>query len=94
MRLDQHQAFLSLLEPLFFVYSTFNSTNIMTDVENTEKDAAPAYVESAGAPQSHQFVHIDPAVQKRVVRKLDLNLMPLVMALCELSSIHHLHTQR
>jgi hypothetical protein len=82
------------LEPLFFVYSTFHSTNIMADVENTEKPAELAYVESAGAPQGYQFVHIDPALQKRVVRKLDLNLMPLVMALCELSSIHHLHTQR
>ncbi|KAK9353239.1 major facilitator superfamily domain-containing protein [Lipomyces doorenjongii] len=31
--------------------------------------------------RSYDFVHIDPVVQKRVVRKLDLNLMPLVVAL-------------
>ncbi|KAK9312823.1 major facilitator superfamily domain-containing protein [Lipomyces starkeyi] len=33
------------------------------------------------ASRSCNFVHIDPVVQKRVVRKLDLNLMPLVVVL-------------
>lgn len=27
--------------------------------------------------------HIDPAIEKRVVRKLDRNIVPLVMALCK-----------
>ena len=33
-------------------------------------------------PQGYRVLEIDPAVQKRVVRKIDLRLMPLVMALC------------
>jgi hypothetical protein len=50
----------------------------MADVE---KITDPAQLEKA-APQDMEFVHIEPAVQKRVVRKLDLNLMPLVVSLC------------
>jgi len=30
-----------------------------------------------------QRPHVDPALEKRVVRKLDMHLMPLVMALCK-----------
>jgi hypothetical protein len=51
----------------------------MADVEKRDE---PTHVESA-APQGYQFVNIDEAVQKRVVRKLDWNLMPLVVALCK-----------
>ena len=55
-----------------------------------------AHVERTAAPQGYQYVHIDPAVQKRVVRKLDWNFMPIVVALCKLyplstSSIHNVH---
>jgi hypothetical protein len=39
-------------------------------------------------PPGFQLVHIDPQVEKRVVRKLDLNVMPLVVALCKWCSIH------
>lgn len=44
----------------------------------------PKGAEIAEAPQGYQYVHIDPAVQRRVVRKLDWHIMPLVMALCKL----------
>jgi len=36
----------------------------------------------AAAPQGYQHLHVDGAVERRVVRKTDLNLMPLVIALC------------
>jgi hypothetical protein len=61
---------------------------------NVEKTEELAHVESTAAPQGYQYVHIDLAVQKRVVRKLDWNFMPIVVALCKLyppssSSIEH-----
>ncbi|KAK9364711.1 major facilitator superfamily domain-containing protein [Lipomyces kononenkoae] len=37
--------------------------------------------EEEAASQGLNFAHIDPAVEKRVVKKLDWNLMPLVVAL-------------
>jgi hypothetical protein len=43
-------------------------------------------LEHVEAPQGYQYVHIDPEIERRVVRKLDWNLIPLVMALCKFSS--------
>jgi hypothetical protein len=51
----------------------------MADIEKKDE---PTHVEST-APQGYRHVHIDEAVEKRVVRKLDWNLMPLVVALCK-----------
>jgi hypothetical protein len=51
----------------------------MADVEKTDE---LRHVESA-APQGYRYVQVDEAVEKRVVRKLDLNLMPLVVVLCK-----------
>lgn len=50
----------------------------MADIEKSE----PISHLDCKAPQGMQYVNMDPVLQKRVVRKLDLNLMPLVMALC------------
>ena len=50
-----------------------------------EKAGAPAYDEEAREPQS-----IDPIMEKRVLRKMDRNIIPLVMALCRAYS--HLQT--
>ena len=44
----------------------------------TEKHAA---TELEGGVQRHQ-PHVDPTLEARVVRKMDLRLVPLVMALC------------
>jgi len=52
----------------------------MEDIEKTE----PASQFEGNAPQGMRYVQIDPSVQRRVVRKLDLNLMPIVMAMCKL----------
>ncbi|KAK9320380.1 major facilitator superfamily domain-containing protein [Lipomyces orientalis] len=51
----------------------------MADIE---KKNGPGHEETVSQPsQAYHLVHIDPAVQKRVVTKLDLNIMPLVVAL-------------
>ena len=42
-----------------------------------EKSGIPTYDEDAREPES-----IDPVMEKRVVRKMDRNIIPLVMALC------------
>ena len=57
----------------------------MADIEKTV--ASPASHVESNAPQGLRYVQIDPAVQKRVVHKLDFNLLPLVMALCRLAQI-------
>jgi len=55
----------------------------MADIEKTE----PASQMEGNAPQGMRFVQIDPATQRRVVRKLDFNLMPIVMTMYLLSSL-------
>lgn len=55
----------------------------MTGSEKDEEVAQVEAPEAPEAPQGYQYVHIDPAVQRRVVRKLDWHLMPLVMGLCK-----------
>jgi hypothetical protein len=44
-----------------------------------EKAGHPTYGEGEQIQQSY---HIDPVIEKRVVRKLDRNVVPLVMILC------------
>lgn len=50
----------------------------------SDKVEEVAQIEDPVVPQGYQYVHIDPVVQRRVVRKLDWHLMPLVMGLCKL----------
>ena len=59
----------------------------MADPEKVEEVAEVEAPEAPKAPQGYQYAHIDPAIQRRVVRKLDWHLMPLVMALCKLRSM-------
>lgn len=54
----------------------------MTQIIEEKKDEDFTHVESAAPPEGYQYAQIDPVVQKRTVRKLDKNLMPLVVALC------------
>jgi hypothetical protein len=42
-----------------------------------EKAGSPSYDDEARQPES-----IDPIMEKRVLRKMDRNIIPLVMALC------------
>jgi hypothetical protein len=46
-----------------------------------EKAGSPSYEDESRETQS-----IDPIMEKRVVRKLDRNIIPLVMALCTISA--------
>lgn len=38
-----------------------------------------------GPVEENQNVYFEPAIQKQVVRKIDMNLMPLVLSLCKFS---------
>jgi hypothetical protein len=49
--------------------------------QNLEKDVENAHIERQDVPATHHLV--DPALEKRVVRKLDLHIVPLVLVLCE-----------
>jgi len=51
---------------------------------HTEKPQESHHVENA-TPEGSQYVHIEPALEKQVVRKLDWNFVPLVVALCKCS---------
>ena len=46
---------------------------------DVEKAGDATYHETAGAQHGH---HIDSEIEKRVVRKLDWHVVPLVMTLC------------
>lgn len=46
--------------------------------EELEKGGSPTYDDEARESQS-----IDPVMERRVVRKMDRNIIPLVMALCK-----------
>lgn len=50
--------------------------------EEPEKAGFPSYENEPREPHS-----IDPIMEKRVVRKLDRNIIPLVMALCTIYAL-------
>jgi hypothetical protein len=79
--LSSAHSFPSHLNLEFF---TMADSEKVADVAQVE---APKASEVPEAPQGYQYAHIDPEVQRRVVRKLDWHIMPLVMALCKLYSV-------
>jgi hypothetical protein len=52
-----------------------------TTEQQAEKDATPSRIENGDVPVTPNISHIDPEMEKRVRRKLDMNLVPLVSAL-------------
>ena len=62
------------------------ATDLAAQTGRVEKDPLPVHDESAVQQPS-----IDRQLERRVVRKLDMNLVPLVMALCVFSQISY-HT--
>jgi hypothetical protein len=50
-----------------------------SNLGDIEKARPPSY---ADGDHHEAQVPIDPAIEKRVIRKLDMNVVPLVMALC------------
>ena len=58
-----------------------NATQPSTDPEKGSTDEHD--VVAAGGGAGHQHHHVDPVIEKRVVRKLDLTVTPLVAGLCK-----------
>lgn len=57
--------------------------DITAEVKDVENTAVAVHVEDEyPLPHDVQYLHIDEAVQKQVVQKLDWNIMPIVIALC------------
>lgn len=50
-----------------------------------EKNPDAGVINEDGQAEENQIVHLEPAIQKQLVRKIDMNLMPLVLSLCKLS---------
>lgn len=64
-------------------YSLLTTFQVAQSIMSTEK-AQEYHLESA-LPEGNRSIHVDPAVEKRVIRKLDWNFVPLVVALCKCS---------
>jgi hypothetical protein len=50
--------------------------------QDEKATAEPAQVESVAPTEGMRYVFIDKELEKRVVRKLDFHIMPILMALC------------
>ena len=55
--------------------------NISSDHDSGEDEKGITQIESG--KESSPVKAVDPSIEKRVVKKLDYNVVPLVMALCE-----------
>jgi hypothetical protein len=65
------------------VDDSISNDDITAEVEDVEKTAVAVHIEDeTPLPHGVRYLHIDEAVQRRVVRKLDWNIMPIVIALC------------
>ena len=64
--------------------SLIGHDNISAHVKTSEKNATAIHVEGDATLHGMRYLHIDEELQKRVVRKLDWNIMPIVLALCML----------
>lgn len=59
--------------------------DITTVGDGPEKEHGVIPLESGSSVrQGMRYLHIDEAMQKRVVHKLDWNIMPIVIGLCKL----------
>ncbi|KFY22159.1 hypothetical protein V493_06805 [Pseudogymnoascus sp. VKM F-4281 (FW-2241)] len=56
-------------------------------VAAVEKKPDVGRIEDGPAVEENQVVYLEPAMQKQLVRKIDLNLMPLVLSLCKFKSL-------
>lgn len=61
----------------------FSTCDISAGTKDVEKALVSVRIEEGALlPRGVRYLHIDEAVQKRVVRKLDWNIMPILIALC------------
>lgn len=65
-----------------------DEASVTTPAQDTEKDVTPSTIEN-GPPVVQT---VDPEVEKRVRRKLDRNLIPLVAALYLREGLPIIHT--
>lgn len=68
--------------------SAGSNKNVVAEIQNSEKTPGVVHFEGDDAPQGTRYLHIDEATQKRVVHKLDWNIMPIVIALCMSCHFH------
>jgi hypothetical protein len=57
---------------------------LLAMMATVEKNPEAGLTENDSA-EENQTVHLKPEIQKQLVRKIDMNLMPLVLCLCKLS---------
>jgi hypothetical protein len=63
-----------------------------TAVGDEEKDLPPTKLDHEIGHFTHDEHHVvDPTVEARVIKKLDWNVVPLVLALCTLSAFLSFH---
>jgi hypothetical protein len=76
--------------------STFENSRGTAEARTThQSDAVEASkdLELGAKPNNHvlrdesTYLHIDPSIERRVVRKIDIHLIPLLMILCKSISI-------
>lgn len=67
----------------------FKKKPVTADTSVAQESKAPSEEMEKGGPAELQegngvahHVHIDPEIEKRVVRKMDRTVIPIVMALC------------
>ena len=60
-----------------------NATQQPTDPEKGGTNEHDVVVAADGGAGGHQHHHVDPVIEKRVIRKLDLTVTPLVAGLCK-----------
>lgn len=59
-----------------------SNDQIAVGMKDLQEGADVVHVEGETMPHGLQNLHIDEALERRVVRKLDWNIMPIVTALC------------
>lgn len=71
----------------FFKKQEPTATDLADDIRPTgdeEKDLRPISLEYEAGHFTHDENHtIDPILEKKVIRKLDFNVVPLVLVLCK-----------
>jgi hypothetical protein len=71
----------------FFKKQEPTATDLANDIRpagDEEKDLPPISLEHEAGHFTHDEHHtVDPVVEKRVIRKLDYNVVPLVLVLCK-----------
>ena len=66
------------------------ATNVADDIGDAEKSYETVNLENTAANDPQRHPDLDPVLEKKLLRKLDWNVVLLVTLLCELQ--HQLHS--